>query len=87
MSASLVPVCVPPLFHRVLIISHVRKELRVCPNTEKASPRLCLLSLFVCLEKKKSTVVVQERILSIPAGGTTDLPLGSSVNDLLLFTN
>lgn len=60
----------------------------MCPNTEKASAHLCLLSLFVCLEKKKkSTVVIQERILSIPAGGTTDLPLGSTINDLLLFTN
>lgn len=43
--------------------------------------------LCLCALKKKSTVVIQERILSIPAGGTTDLPLGSTVNDLLLFTN
>lgn len=41
-----------PLLHRVLIISgHVRKALHICTNTEKASPRLCLLCLFVCLEK------------------------------------
>lgn len=48
-------------------------------------PRLCVSCLFVCLEK--SVAAFQERMLSIPAGGTTDLPLGSPVNDLLLFTN
>lgn len=60
----------------------MRKALRIC--TEKASPRLCLR--FVCVPQK-STVVIQERNTFDPSGGTTDLPLGSTVNDLLLFTN
>lgn len=80
-----------PVLHRVLIISgHVRKALHICKHTEPEPSSLSLM--FVCV-LRKSTAVIQEKEYFRSQRDThththpTDLPRGSTVNDLFLSPN
>lgn len=74
----------PPAFFSQSVDHFMWEKVCIFVNTEKANPLLCLLCL--CASKKHGGNS-RKGILSIPAGGTTDLPLGSTVNDLFLSTN